>query len=170
MIPKTTDANRSPQKLTREPKTPSQRPLTLTSLSSSSHSKNPKNAGRTPGNSAGRLVKEPLQSTPHGAQAMQQLRAARQTPGKNRRRSGQIQRETPRGILRALSKGTSPELLLYALTFLTWSLQFWPLSRSPSNLLPDRTFAHRLHDLFIIRIMMTLMKMSLSPSQGFQCP
>lgn len=153
----------------REPKTPSQRPLTRTSLSSSAPSKNPKNVGRTPGNSAGRLAKEPLQLTPHGAQAMQQLRASRQTPG-NRRRSGQIQRETPRGILRALSKGRSPGLLLHALIYLIWSLQFWPLNRSLSSPLPVQTFAHPLHDLYIIRMMTTLMRMILSRSQGFQCP
>ncbi|KAI9875237.1 MAG: hypothetical protein M1830_008719 [Pleopsidium flavum] len=43
-------------------------------------------------------------TTPHAIRALQQRRAAALTPGRDRRRSGRMQRETPRDILRNLSK------------------------------------------------------------------
>lgn len=44
-------------------------------------------------------------TTPHAIRALQQRRAAALTPGRDRRRSGRMQRETPRDILRQLSRG-----------------------------------------------------------------
>lgn len=43
-------------------------------------------------------------TTPHAIRALQQRRAAALTPGRDRRRSGRMQRETPRDVLRNLSK------------------------------------------------------------------
>jgi hypothetical protein len=43
-------------------------------------------------------------TTPHAIRALQQRRNAALTPGRDRRRSGRMQRETPRDDLRALSK------------------------------------------------------------------
>jgi hypothetical protein len=48
-------------------------------------------------------AKKPLVVTPHGRAAQRQL-DLRRTPGKDRRRSGRQQRETPRDALRALSR------------------------------------------------------------------
>ena len=62
------------------------------------------NRSRTPS------TRQPLQptlanrsnpTTPHAIRAMQQRRA---TPGRDRRKSGRLQRETPRDILRNLGK------------------------------------------------------------------
>jgi hypothetical protein len=49
--------------------------------------------------------------TPHGRAAVRELetRRAGLTPGKDRRRSGRQQRETPRDILRALSRVLAPK-------------------------------------------------------------
>ena len=47
-------------------------------------------------------------STPHAIRALQQRRAAGPTPARDRRRSGRQQRETPRDILRNLSRGMQP--------------------------------------------------------------
>jgi len=45
-------------------------------------------------------------TTPHAIRALQRRQAAAaQTPARNRRRSGRHQHETPRDILRNLSKG-----------------------------------------------------------------
>lgn len=43
-------------------------------------------------------------TTPHAIRALQQRRAAALTPGRDRRRSGRMQRETPRDTLRQLSR------------------------------------------------------------------
>lgn len=51
----------------------------------------------------GKVVKP---TTPHGIRALEQRRAGALTPGRGRRRSGKIQRETPRDLLRQLSRGT----------------------------------------------------------------
>ncbi|KAI9813506.1 MAG: hypothetical protein M1832_006304 [Thelocarpon impressellum] len=55
---------------------------------------------------AGRRAGAP--STPHALRALQQRRAAALTPGRDRRRSGKQQRETPRDALRQLSKILAP--------------------------------------------------------------
>ncbi|RQM06658.1 hypothetical protein DH86_00001295 [Scytalidium sp. 3C] len=49
--------------------------------------------------------------TPHGTAAIRELELRRSglTPGKDRRRSGRQQRETPRDVLRALSRVLAPE-------------------------------------------------------------
>ena len=43
--------------------------------------------------------------TPHAIRALLQRRAADSTPARDRRRSGRQQRETPRDVLRNLSRG-----------------------------------------------------------------
>lgn len=43
--------------------------------------------------------------TPHAIRASQQRHAAATTPARNRRRSGRAERETPRDVLRKLSRG-----------------------------------------------------------------
>lgn len=64
--------------------------------------------GRTP---RGGPATRPLPSrraaptTPHAIRALRERANAARTPGHNRRRSGKIQRETPRDILRDLSRG-----------------------------------------------------------------
>jgi hypothetical protein len=66
----------------------------------------PSTQPRTPAGIArygGVSAKKPLVVTPHGRAAQRQLEL-RRTPGKDRRRSGRQQRETPRDALRALSR------------------------------------------------------------------
>jgi hypothetical protein len=56
-------------------------------------------------------AKRPNAATPHARAAMREIelrRAAALTPGKDRRRSGRQQRETPRDVLRQLSKVLAP--------------------------------------------------------------
>lgn len=66
----------------------------------------------TPGGIAGpSSTRRPTAATPHGRAAMREIemrRAAALTPGKDRRRSGRQQRETPRDFLRELSKVLAP--------------------------------------------------------------
>jgi hypothetical protein len=74
----------------------------------------PSGQTRTPG--AQRILgsaKRPIAITPHGRAAQRELdqRRAGFTPGKDRRRSGRQQRETPSGILRALSRHLAPKSL-----------------------------------------------------------
>jgi hypothetical protein len=74
----------------------------------------PSGQARTPG--AQRILgsaKRPIAITPHGRAAQRELdqRRAGFTPGKDRRRSGRQQRETPLGILRALSRQLAPKSL-----------------------------------------------------------
>ena len=69
---------------------------------------------RTPGGAAQRLVgsgKKPNAVTPYGRAATREVEARRAglTPGKDRRRSGRQQRETPRDPLRALSRILAPK-------------------------------------------------------------
>lgn len=45
-------------------------------------------------------------TTPHAIRALRERANAARTPGNNRRRSGRVQRETPRDLLRNLSRGT----------------------------------------------------------------
>ena len=47
-------------------------------------------------------------TTPHAIRALQQRRTAALTPSRNKRRSGRLQRETPRDTLRNLSKSMTP--------------------------------------------------------------
>lgn len=76
--------------------------------SSSRHS-----ARRTPGtaNKANGSGRKAVVVTPHGRAAQRELdlRRAGFTPGKDRRRSGRQQRETPRDILRQLSRHLAPK-------------------------------------------------------------
>lgn len=64
--------------------------------------------GRTP---RGGPATRPLPSrraaptTPHAIKALRERANAARTPGNNRRRSGRVQRETPRDLLRGLSRG-----------------------------------------------------------------
>ena len=44
-------------------------------------------------------------TTPHAIRALRERANAARTPGNNRRRSGRVQRETPRDLLRDLSRG-----------------------------------------------------------------
>jgi hypothetical protein len=64
-------------------------------------------AARTPvaGASTHRVPRRGQPTTPHAIRALQQRRNAALTPGGGRRRSGRIQRETPRDDLRLLSRG-----------------------------------------------------------------
>ena len=61
----------------------------------------------------GGSARRPNAVTPHGraAQRDMDLRRAGLTPGKDRRRSGKQQRETPRDVLRALSRVLAPSTL-----------------------------------------------------------
>ncbi|QDS68070.1 hypothetical protein FKW77_009887 [Venturia effusa] len=63
-------------------------------------------ATRTPtaGASTHRVSRRGRPTTPHAIRALQQRRNAALTPGGNRRRSGWVQRETPRDDLRQLSR------------------------------------------------------------------
>lgn len=72
-------------------------------------------ARRTPGQNVtptgGASARKPTASTPYGRAAIRDIemrRAAALTPGKDRRRSGRQRRETPRDILRQLSKVLAP--------------------------------------------------------------
>ena len=58
-------------------------------------------------------AKRPIAITPHGRAAQRELdqRRAGLTPGRDRRKSGKQQRETPSGILRALSRQLAPKSL-----------------------------------------------------------
>ena len=60
---------------------------------------------------AGGSARRPNAVTPHGRAAMREVEARRAglTPGKDRRRSGRQQRETPRNDLRALSRLLAPK-------------------------------------------------------------
>ncbi|KUJ07320.1 uncharacterized protein LY89DRAFT_601512 [Mollisia scopiformis] len=92
------------------------RPTTpLRRASSAGPSSTRRSARRTPGtahrtNGSGRKA---VVVTPHGRAARRELdlRRAGLTPGKDRRRSGKQQRETPRDILRQLSRHLAPKTL-----------------------------------------------------------
>ena len=74
----------------------------------------PSGQARTPGaQRIGGSAKRPIAVTPHGRAAQRELdqRRAGFTPGKDRRRSVRQQRETPQGILRALSRQLAPKSL-----------------------------------------------------------
>lgn len=68
---------------------------------------------RTPGGATryGGSARKPIAVTPHGRAAQRELEARRAglTPGKDRRKSGRQQRETPRDTLRALSRLLAPK-------------------------------------------------------------
>ena len=68
---------------------------------------------RTPGAQRLGSARRPIAVTPHGRAAQRELdqRRAGFTPGKDRRRSGMQQRETPRDVLRALSRVLAPKSL-----------------------------------------------------------
>lgn len=68
----------------------------------------PGTAARTPrGGPATRPIsaRRVAPTTPHAIRALRERANAARTPGNNRRRSGRVQRETPRDLLRNLSRG-----------------------------------------------------------------
>ncbi|KAI9674997.1 MAG: hypothetical protein M1817_001403 [Caeruleum heppii] len=67
------------------------------------------NAGPTPQRRSVRRT--PGSALPRAIRALQQRRAAALTPGNTRRRSGKVQRDTPRDTLRALSRVLAPASL-----------------------------------------------------------
>jgi hypothetical protein len=74
----------------------------------------PSGQTRTPSTQRiGGSAKRTIAITPHGRAAQRELdqRRAGYTPGKDRRRSGRQQRETPSAILRALSRQLAPKSL-----------------------------------------------------------
>lgn len=74
----------------------------------------PSGQARTPATQrAGGSAKRLVAITPHGRAAQRELdqRRAGFTPGKDRRRSGRQQRETPLGLIRALSRQLAPTSL-----------------------------------------------------------
>jgi hypothetical protein len=88
------------------PTTPLRRASSAGPLSSRGPRRTPSAQSRTPAGVSrygGGSARKPLVVTPHGRAAQRQLEA-RRTPGKERRRSGRQQRETPRDALRALSR------------------------------------------------------------------
>jgi len=100
-----------------KPNTPQAR--TPASASSASRSaakvtstRTPNTAGRTPGRTPTGTIRSATRfsarrgppTTPHAIRALQQRRNAALTPGRDRRRSGRGQRETPRDDLRNLSR------------------------------------------------------------------
>lgn len=96
------------------PATPAGRAASNEAPSTRRPGRTPAPAVRTPGASALRpgSAKRPAISTPHGiaaARGVETRRAAVNTPGRDRRRSGRQQRETPRGLLRQLSRVLAPE-------------------------------------------------------------
>ncbi|KAF2757478.1 hypothetical protein EJ05DRAFT_476728 [Pseudovirgaria hyperparasitica] len=71
--------------------------------------KTPRSVGRTGLYARPVIARRGPPTTPHAIRALQQRRNAAITPGKNRRRSGRMQRETPRDTLRALSRLLAPK-------------------------------------------------------------
>jgi len=97
------------------PTTPLRRASSAGPLSARRSSRRtPSGQARTPGaQKISGSAKRPIAITPHGRAAQRELdqRRAGFTPGKDRRRSGRQQRETPSGILRALSRQLAPKSL-----------------------------------------------------------
>ncbi|KAI9754442.1 MAG: Rho GTPase protein rac1 [Chaenotheca gracillima] len=102
--------------LIRKPATPFRRASSVGAGSAPrTRQRTPSAGNRTPG-TARTLRPIPsrraVPTTPHALRAFQRRRAAGATPGRDRRRSGRVQRETPRETLRALSRllavGTRP--------------------------------------------------------------
>lgn len=97
-------------KLAHKPNTPQTRtPVPQTTSANRIFVRTPGSAAaaRTPtaGTSTHRVPRRGQPTTPHAIRALQQRRNAALTPGGGRRRSGRIQRETPRDDLRQLSRG-----------------------------------------------------------------
>ncbi|KAI9795469.1 MAG: hypothetical protein M1833_006999 [Piccolia ochrophora] len=93
--------------LIQRPSTPPERPSSAAALSTR------RSARRTPsvqarGPSRPTPSRRGAPTTPHAIRALQQRRAAALTPGRDRRRSGRLQRETPRDLLRNLSRVLAP--------------------------------------------------------------
>lgn len=97
------------------PRTPLRRASSAGSPSHRSIRRTPAGQSRTPG--AAQTIygsgRRPIAVTPHGRAAQRELEARRAgfTPGKDRRKSGRQQRETPRDTLRALSRILAPKSL-----------------------------------------------------------
>jgi hypothetical protein len=91
-----------------KPTTPLRRASSAGPASQRSTRRTPTTQTRTPGAAqrVGGSARRPNALTPHGRAAMREVEARRAglTPGKDRRRSGRQQRETPRNDLRALSR------------------------------------------------------------------
>jgi len=96
-----------------KPSTPLRRASSVGPPSGRSTRRTPVTQTRTPGvlQKLGGSAKRPNAVTPHGRAAMREVEARRAglTPGKDRRRSGRQQRETPRDDLRALSRLLAPK-------------------------------------------------------------
>lgn len=94
-----------------KPSTPVHRASSAGPSSQRAHRRTPADQTRTPG--IGRIgsARRPVVVTPHGRAAQRELqqRRAGLTPGKDRRKSARQQRETPRDILRALSRKLAPK-------------------------------------------------------------
>ncbi|TGO82290.1 hypothetical protein BPOR_0871g00040 [Botrytis porri] len=93
--------------MSERPETPLRRTSTVgLSPTSASHARTPNRGPRLGGSE---LRNKTL--TPHGRAALREVEARRAglTPGKDRRRSGRQQRETPRDILRLLSRTLAPQ-------------------------------------------------------------
>lgn len=98
-----------------KPTTPLRRASSAGPPSGRSARRTPSAQTRTPG-AAQRFpgsARRPHAVTPHGRAAMREVEARRAglTPGKDRRKSGRQQRETPRDDLRALSRLLAPKTL-----------------------------------------------------------
>ncbi len=94
------------------PITPRRRPSSVGPPSTHrSTQRTPTGQERTPGAIRGGSARRTITVTPHGRAAQRELdlRRAGLTPGKDRRRSGRQQRETPRDILRLLSRRLAPK-------------------------------------------------------------
>ncbi|KAG0650237.1 Constitutive centromere-associated network cnp20 [Hyphodiscus hymeniophilus] len=95
-----------------KPSTPLRRASSAGPPSHRSLRRTPAGQARTPGaaQKLGGSARRPNVLTPHGRAAMRELESRRAglTPAKDRRRSGRQQRETPRDVLRALSRVLAP--------------------------------------------------------------
>jgi len=96
-----------------KPSTPMRRASSAGPLSQMPLRRTPGTQSKTPNGvqSIGGSVRRPTAVTPHGRAAIREVEARRAglTPGKDRRRSGRQQRETPRDTLRALSRLLAPK-------------------------------------------------------------
>lgn len=74
-----------------------------------SNRRTPGDQARTPGGQRLGSARRPIVVTPHGRAAQRELNLRRGlTPGRDRRKSGRQQRESPRDILRQLSRKLAP--------------------------------------------------------------
>ena len=92
----------------KNPSTPRRRASSVGTTTSRGDAKSRVPGARRPPQASLKARSNP--ATPHAIRALQQRRA---TPGRDRRKSGRMQRETPRDALRNLSKSRfSPQCIL----------------------------------------------------------